>query len=68
MQQTLSSIVAKYFDSTHNLIANAPANYFPQAANELQAVLTALKMNNARKTAQLLIQYLKKHSEFDLKS
>ena len=66
--QTLSSIVVKYFDSTHNLIANAPADYFLQAADELQEIVVALKMKNIRKTAQLLTQYLKKHSEFNLKS
>ena len=66
--QTLSSIVVKYFDSTHNLIANAPAEYFLQAADELQAIVASLKVKNVRKTAQLLTQYLKKHSEFNLKA
>lgn len=56
--QTLSSIVIRYFASTHSFIADAPVSYFLEAADKLSEIVAAIKSNNVHRSGKLLGQYL----------
>ena len=56
--QTLSSIVIRYFSSTHELIENAPTSYFLEAASRLEDIIFSIKASNPDKTVKLLINIL----------
>ncbi|MCI5896908.1 MAG: FCD domain-containing protein [Sutterella sp.] len=60
--QTFSSVVIRYFASTHYLVANAPATYFMEVADQLQDVVNAVQNNNPKKAYRLLDNYLKKQT------
>lgn len=62
--QTLSSIVIRYFSSTHELIENAPTSYFLEAASRLEDIIFSIKASNPDKTVKLLNQYLVRYRSY----